>query len=373
MEREVPAAPPVHSAEEEMEREVPAAPTTHSVEEEMERDVPAAPTTHSVEEEMKRDVPAAPPVHSDEEEVGREFPTAPPAHLAEEEVEREVPAAPRAPAHSAEEETEREVPVISSTRANEGEIQTEDPAHSSTRSHEEDPAFAAILLGDYEVTCTQANQLGKGGFGRVFRGKRICDVTDIAVKIVDINRKTRTFIDREYCLMRECVHENIVKLFHFERKQSSAYFVMEYCRHGNLNKFMKGNSVTFEQGLNFMINIATAVRFLHEQRFICHRDIKPDNILVTDAIIAKLADFGLARDFNVSSYATGSAVGTHDWLPPEFIVEHGLTRFYFSADIFPLGLLFMSMISLLQNTGFLTGFLGAFKGEFSITTCTVLM
>ena len=270
------------------------------------------------------------------------------------------------PTRSGEREMEGDVLAVPRTRSAGEEMQAGDPAHLPTRSNEaqvqrEDP----IDLGDYEVICSRPNRLGTGGFGRVYKGRNTITNNDIAVKVIEISDKTRGYIKRENDLLRECHHENIIQLFHSATKSSTAYIVMEYCRQGNLNKFVNTNSINFEQCISFIVNVAAAIKYLHMVLLICHRDIKPDNILVSDANICKVADFGLAREFTGStSFVTGSAVGTHSWLPPEVITDNNRIKYNLSVDIFPLGLLFLSMIRLLPNTGDLD----AFKGECYFST-----
>ena len=163
-----------------------------------------------------------------------------------------------------------------------------------------------MTLGDsFEVDQTSKNELGRGAYGIVFHGTNIHTKEDVAVKKVTRSSLTQTYITRELTFMTRCEHENIIKLLWSEEDEYSTYFVMEYCPFGNLNNFMRSRDkgISHRLCLGFMLNLGEAVLYLHQLN-ISHRDIKPVNVLVWEnagGFYLKLADFGLARYFPVSS------------------------------------------------------------------------
>ena len=161
-----------------------------------------------------------------------------------------------------------------------------------------------LTLGDsFEVDQTTKNELGHGAYGIVFRGTNIHTREDVAIKKVTRNSMTQTYITRELTFMTRCKHENIIKLLWSEEDEYSRYFVMEYCPFGNLNNFMRDREILHGLCLSFMLNLGEAVLYLHNLN-ISHRDIKPLNVLVKEnagGFYLKLADFGLARYFPLSS------------------------------------------------------------------------
>ena len=105
---------------------------------------------------------------------------------------------------------------------------------------------------------------------------------------------------------------------------------------------------TLKNDLGYMTDVAIAVKFLHGKG-VCHRDIKPTNILMKDdgdGSFAKLADFGLAREFDKSSSgATATArTGTIHWMAPEIPVTRVRCKYGLAVDIFSLGLLFLALV-----------------------------
>ena len=183
------------------------------------------------------------------------------------------------------------------------------------------------------------------------------------MKIVEIDNTTEKFIDREYKLSRDCKHKNIVDVFYTKVIKPKLYIVMEYCSAGSLSQYVKQNSITFRRCVSIMEDVTAAVEFLHNEKKVYHRDIKPDNVLISDASVAKLADFGLAKVYDVSySIDYGSAVGTRYWKPPEMTKKD--RKYGFTVDIFPLGLLFHAMVTLLPNRGNLVPITGEYPGSY---------
>ena len=220
-------------------------------------------------------------------------------------------------------------------------------------------ASPPIPLGDYEVINSRSNRLDKGGFGTVFIGKDTRTDDPVAVKIVEINDKNTKYLDRENRILKGCRHKNIIDVFDIQITKTAMYIVMEYCSAGNLNQYVEKNSLTYERCVSFMEDMTAAVNFLHKKKKVYHRDIKPDNVLISDTTVAKLADFGLAKEFSVSSsFAPGSVCGTKYWMPPEMTQEN--IKYNFAVDIFPLGLLFLAMVTLLPKRGNLQAITGEY-------------
>ena len=101
-----------------------------------------------------------------------------------------------------------------------------------------------VTLGDhqkYEFTESEENCLGEGGYGQVFKGHNRHEQTDVAVKKVKMNEKTKKYVDREKDFMEKCNFRNIVKLFAAIHMGSFAYFILEYCTSGKSTENSTGN------------------------------------------------------------------------------------------------------------------------------------
>ena len=125
---------------------------------------------------------------------------------------------------------------------------------------------------------------------------------------------------------------------------------MEYCSGGSLNKFCWEKRPEISTKYRLIVELASALYFLHKHGVI-HRDLKPDNVLISyDGHVphVKVADFGLAKVIDVSTYSGGltyymqSAVGTQFFMAPE--VTKNPTSYTLKADIYSMGLIFMCLI-----------------------------
>ena len=233
-----------------------------------------------------------------------------------------------------------------------------------------------VRLGD-NFEFSESDQLGRGGYGTVFKGKKVHGGTDVAVKRVERNQKTQKYITREKDFMEKCNHSNIVKIFAAIRLDPFMYFILEYCTQGSLNKFYKQQEerVSFGQCLKFMKDITHGLRYLHHVLKICHRDVTPGNILAQDnidgsGVYMKIGDFGLARDFpeSASAFSVSGNIGTDGWRSPE-IPRFDCRSFdyCFPVDIYSLGLLFTAMLRH-QLGNFLQPHLGL-SVHYSVSIC----
>ena len=215
-------------------------------------------------------------------------------------------------------------------------------------------------MDDYHIDRNPKNLLGQGGFAKVWKAKTVGENKDVAVKEVQEDGRTVKFIEREKALMKACNHRNVITFYDAISEDSVMHFILELCYHGNLNNFFKGQKhrVSFEQCLQYMENIASGVEHLHSHR-ICHRDLKPCNILVQcdgdGQANMKVADLGLARSLSGSSSPASltAKVGTAGWQAPEMprSSNSNSNKYDLPVDIFPLGLLFLAMLRHLVGKG----------------------
>ena len=155
-----------------------------------------------------------------------------------------------------------------------------------------------VLDEEYFV---QKVQLGTGSFGVVHRAIQRSTQQDRAVKSMEKRRfETRSHyrqhLHREIEILRECSHENIVKLYDWFEDETYIHFVLEYCGGGDLGDriLQVGYSgMTEKIACNWMVQIFRAIDHLHAKG-VCHRDVKPENFLMTGNNVLKMSDFGLA-------------------------------------------------------------------------------
>lgn len=204
------------------------------------------------------------------------------------------------------------------------------------------------LLGNrYEII----EQIGVGGMALVYKAK--CRLLDrfVAIKIlkdefIDDEEFIRKF-KRESQAAASLSHPNIVNIYDVGVDENESkdihYIVMEYINGKNLKEILKEKGAfNLEDTINYSLQIAEALDNAHRNGIV-HRDIKPQNIMVTDEKRIKVTDFGIARAVTSSTMTTtSSALGSVHYFSPEQ-ARGGYTDE--KSDIYSLGIVMYEMIT----------------------------
>ncbi|KAI9468271.1 MAG: kinase-like domain-containing protein [Benjaminiella poitrasii] len=149
--------------------------------------------------------------------------------------------------------------------------------------------------------------IGQGGFSTVRQGFRISDGQKVAVKIIkrkssqqnqhqqEMNEDIR--LERELSIWKTLEHSNIVHLEKVLETDSATFLVSEYCEGGNLLATLINDTQKLTEAMvrSIFVQLCNAVRYLHEEAKVCHKDLKLENVLLDrDGKVVKLCDFGLA-------------------------------------------------------------------------------
>ncbi|MBN1356617.1 protein kinase [bacterium] len=165
-------------------------------------------------------------------------------------------------------------------------------------------------------------KVGSGGMGVVYRAKdRELDI-EVALKVLKPKYSNDPeMIQRfkqEVTLARQILHENVIRLFDFDKIHNLLYISMEFFPNFNLKSIMKSQK---PMPVDDIIRIITQVchgLWAAHRRGIVHRDIKPQNILINDEGIVKLVDFGIATVIGPASWSEVEfVVGTPEYMSPE--------------------------------------------------------
>ncbi|KAF5208141.1 Cold-responsive protein kinase [Thalictrum thalictroides] len=224
------------------------------------------------------------------------------------------------------------------------------PGQSEDISLENVRLFPYKVLRSATGNFQQTNQLGRGGFGVVYKGV-LKDGTQVAVKTLSANsaQGTREFLT-EIKMISSVLHPNLVQLIGCCIEGRDRMLVYEYMENNSLASVLLGprsNRTILDWSKRVVICVGTAqgLAFLHEESkpHIVHRDIKASNILLDKDLNPKIGDFGLAKLFpdNVTHVSTRVA-GTMGYLAPEYALLGQLTR---KADIYSFGVLLLEIIS----------------------------
>ncbi|PWA98031.1 cysteine-rich receptor-like protein kinase 2 [Artemisia annua] len=204
----------------------------------------------------------------------------------------------------------------------------------------------------------EANILGKGGFGTVYKGV-LPDGKEIAVKRLFFNHRhrARDFYN-EVNIISSVDHKNLVKLVGFSCLGPESILLYEYLPNRSLDHFIfdatRGKELDWAKRYDIILGIAEGLSYLHEnsKRRIIHRDIKAANVLLDSRLHAKIADFGLARSYqqDKNHISTGIA-GTLGYMAPEYISHGKLTE---KVDVYSFGVLLLEIVSGIPNRGIQT-------------------
>ena len=222
------------------------------------------------------------------------------------------------------------------------------------------PLPAPGAVAGYEV----GPLLGRGGMGTVYRARRKSDGGVVALKLmrpeVVVDGHSREAFAREIEVTASLRHPNVVALYDHGIEGDTFFFALEYCPGGSLSTVLlkREGPLEVEAAARVTLDALEGLSFAHEKGFV-HRDIKPENILLADAEMttAKLADFGLAKSFELAGLsgmtATGMVAGTLYFMPREQITHFRLLRP--ASDVWSMGATLYHMLTLRYPRDFLPG------------------
>ncbi|NXD09880.1 NEK5 kinase, partial [Nothocercus nigrocapillus] len=200
-------------------------------------------------------------------------------------------------------------------------------------------------MDNYEIV----KKIGEGSFGKVFlaKGKRNnepCVIKEISLTEMPVKEKEAS--QKEVILLAKMKHANIVTFYASLQEKNKLYIVMEYCDGGDLRKRINmQHGVLFDEDqiLSWFVQIALGLKHIHDRK-ILHRDVKAQNIFLSQkGKVAKLGDFGVARELNNTLELAYSCVGTPYYLSPEICENRPYNN---KTDIWSLGCVLYELCAL---------------------------
>jgi serine/threonine protein kinase len=196
--------------------------------------------------------------------------------------------------------------------------------------------FKGQTVGKYKIL----SALGSGGFGTVYLATDTWIDKKVAMKVP--HRQNVDFGDllREPRLLASLSHPNIVSILTAEKQDNVFFIVMEYVHGDTLeNVISREGTVDLARALDYTCQICNAVDHAHSQGVI-NRDLRPGNVLVTEAGLLKVADFGTSRFIEIAAHGT-TVIGSPPYMAPEQF--HG--KAVFASDIYSLGVTMYQMLT----------------------------
>ncbi|CAK9138693.1 unnamed protein product [Ilex paraguariensis] len=227
----------------------------------------------------------------------------------------------------------------------------------STKDELELPLFDFSTIVMATDNFSDANKLGQGGFGCVYKGVLV-EGQDIAVKRLSKNSgQGIEEFKNEVRLIARLQHRNLVRLLGCCVEMEEKMLIYEYMVHKSLDSSLfnkeKSSLLNWQRRFNIICGIARGLLYLHQDsRFrIIHRDLKASNILLDKEMNPKISDFGMARIFggDQTEASTKRVVGTYGYMSPEYAMD-GL--FSMKSDVFSFGVLVLEIVTGMKNRGF---------------------
>ncbi|KAF7123150.1 hypothetical protein RHSIM_Rhsim12G0142500 [Rhododendron simsii] len=210
-----------------------------------------------------------------------------------------------------------------------------------------------------KITNSFGTELGKGGFGSVFKGK-LENGCLVAVKVLKGLKGNGDDFINEVATISRTSHVHIVTLLGFCFEGSRRVLIYEFMPNGSLDKFINdGGSLThctkldWEALYRIAVGIARGLEYLHRgcNTRILHFDIKPHNILLNEDFCPKISDFGLAKlcPQKESIISLSGARGTIGYIAPE-VFSRNFGAVSHKSDVYSYGMMVLEMVGATKNT-----------------------
>ncbi|XP_021838107.2 cysteine-rich receptor-like protein kinase 44 [Spinacia oleracea] len=202
-----------------------------------------------------------------------------------------------------------------------------------------------------------ANKLGRGGFGVVYKGVFPTGQTLAIKRLTKHSGHGAEEFNNEAVLVARLRHKNLVRFVGYCYEGDERLLIYELLPNKSLDCFLfdviKRAKLDWQTRYKIIEGIARGLLYLHEesQLLVVHRDLKAGNILLDSEMNPKISDFGMARLFGVDQTHedTRKICGTFGYMPPEY-VQHG--HFSIKSDVYGFGVLLLEIISGLRVTSY---------------------
>ncbi|XP_017256076.1 probable receptor-like protein kinase At1g49730 isoform X1 [Daucus carota subsp. sativus] len=200
--------------------------------------------------------------------------------------------------------------------------------------------------------------IGKGGFGKVYKGTFEPGPTVVAIKrLQSMSSQGSTEFKTEIDMLSKIRHSHLVSLIGYCDDGKEMILVYEYMRGGSLADHLHKRvrqgykslpTLSWVQRLKICIGAARGLEYLHTgtgiQQRVIHRDVKTTNILLDENLAAKISDFGLSKlspANQATTYVSTRVKGTPGYLDPHYFLTHRLTR---KSDVYSFGIVLLEVL-----------------------------
>ncbi|XP_026163764.1 serine/threonine-protein kinase PLK4 [Mastacembelus armatus] len=204
----------------------------------------------------------------------------------------------------------------------------------------------SVSIGDKIEDFKVLTLLGKGSFACVYRAKSVKTGLEVAIKTIDKKAMHKAGmvqrVTNEVEIHCRLKHPSILELYNYFEDSNYVYLVLEMCHNGEMSRYLKERKMPFseDEARHFMHQIVKGMLYLHTHG-ILHRDLTLSNLLLTNNMNIKIADFGLATQLKLPNEKHFTMCGTPNYISPEVATRsaHGL-----ESDVWSLGCMFYAFL-----------------------------
>ncbi len=217
------------------------------------------------------------------------------------------------------------------------------PRTSGVAAAGDDVEKGRVLAGRYEIL----QLLGRGGMGAVYKARDTELDRIVALKLIrpELARNPEILrrFKQELILARQVTHKNVIRIFDLGQSDGIKFITMDFVEGRDLRALLvERGKFPGEEASRLMLQICRALEAAHAEGVI-HRDLKPQNIMVTGDGRVYVMDFGIARSAHLPGMTqTGALVGTPEYMSPEQARGEKLTE---RSDLFSLGVIFYELLT----------------------------
>lgn len=197
-------------------------------------------------------------------------------------------------------------------------------------------------IGPYKIE----SLLNKGGMSLLYLGVDHKTKKPVAIKVLSPSHINHPEAVEHFLKESKAIaasnHPNIVKLYGQGSWEKGLYIAMELINGVSLRQFIVQHSLSIRRVLDISLQVAYALQHLHSLRII-HRDVKPENILITEGGEVKLIDFGIAQLQEEEEELPSYFIGTPNYMSPE--QKENSSQLSFASDLYSLGIILYELIS----------------------------
>jgi serine/threonine-protein kinase len=224
-------------------------------------------------------------------------------------------------------------------------VQAPHPASTTPPGTQTPTAPGERLIGKYRIK----GELGRGGMGAVYLAEQPGLGREVAIKELILSPAADpTALMRflqEAQVMARTSHPNLVQVHDLEQIGDANYIVLEFVRGRSLRDMVNQGPVPLPQTFAVMHGVLQALDYAHRHGIV-HRDMKPENVLLSDEGNVKVADFGIARLTDDSgpggtATKTGTTVGTPQYMSPEQVASSKVDG---RSDLYSAGIMFYELV-----------------------------